>query len=302
MLDLLAPVDPGGSLTGHECRVQLACLGLVEPFVGLCAITVSHTSCESESDAQTSRPSGPQIVPSEPKDPVEEGPLTALLARLIHPTLSAPAHPPLRTLLSTLANRPLSALLADLLAAVKLVCTALQALFLFFLVAPPAWPSPPPPPRRGVQKEDLDEPPPSRRDVRDRDPNRCPPPPPPKTGRGSCVRVSSPFSGPLGFLVRLSAFPGTPDPLDSSRAGGPEDVLAQVRIRINGIHLDPDHLSVSPLPASMCPGLGSTFFLVVDTRSVPAAPSSCSPEMGYGSADCWEILVDRRRQGSPLKC
>ncbi|WAQ84589.1 hypothetical protein PtA15_5A162 [Puccinia triticina] len=121
MLDLLAPVDPGGSLTGHECRVQLACLGLVEPFVGLCAITVSHTSCESESDAQTSRPSGPQIVPSEPKDPVEEGPLTALLARLIHPTLNAPAHPPLRTLLSTLANRPLSALLADLLAAVKLV-------------------------------------------------------------------------------------------------------------------------------------------------------------------------------------
>ncbi|KAH9457874.1 hypothetical protein MJO29_004999 [Puccinia striiformis f. sp. tritici] len=215
----------------NNCRIQVASLGLLDQFVGLCGVTrATSTDIDHSPPTQSSAKSEP--TPNPPPRPSSldmetvdggsgKGLIDYISTILLSPsraTRKAFSKDRVKALFCQIARHPLRSLAVELGSLGKLVWSSILYLFLSPLSSIP----PPPAPL-----------------VRDLEPLNVPsltasiPSPSPPSNNVKSLRFECSFNGPIGFIIRLNHSPSNNLENDSKNQINYQDIRSVIRIKID---------------------------------------------------------------------
>ncbi|POW14352.1 hypothetical protein PSTT_03032 [Puccinia striiformis] len=215
----------------NNCRIQVASLGLLDQFVGLCGVTrATSTDLDNSPPTQSSAKSEPTPNPPPRPSSLEmetvdggsgKGLIDYISTILLSPsraTRKAFSKDRVKALFCQIARHPLRSLAVELGSLGKLVWSSILYLFLSPLSSIP----PPPAPL-----------------VRDLEPLNVPsltasiPSPSPPSNNVKSLRFECSFNGPIGFIIRLNHSPSNNLENDSKNQINYQDIRSVIRIKID---------------------------------------------------------------------
>ncbi|KAA1119283.1 hypothetical protein PGT21_020494 [Puccinia graminis f. sp. tritici] len=274
------PILPKGSQTTEDIRIQVASLGLLDQFVGLCAVTTTTSPTSSSvvnqplSSSGSDQPAvGQQRRPSETetvdeRDGTEDGGLVDFVATILRrPGSLKKTQRLLSAILGRIVRHPLRSIVFELRSLAKLGWNWLVSIFFYFFFSPLSSSSSPSGSSSSIQKAHR----PGHHRLSSDTPSAHGPQLPStttKTSSGSVddqpegVRFRSLFNGPLGFLICLTRPPSHSNHHhhnSSSSSSSSSSLSALIQLRVNGhlVPLDqdgidgslhPHHLTVDMVP------------------------------------------------------